>query len=94
MNAEIIGLIAGVFTTGAAIPQIIKSYKIKEVRDISLLTYLLLVFGCVLWLLYGVASKSAALIFWNIAAISFNTTILIQKFYYSSKYKRKNTLRG
>jgi MtN3 and saliva related transmembrane protein len=82
MNPEIIGLVAGVFTTSAAIPQIIKSHKIKEVRDISLLTYLLLALGCILWLIYGIATKSLALIFWNVAAISLNTTILSQKLYY------------
>jgi MtN3 and saliva related transmembrane protein len=85
MNPEIIGLIAGVFTTSAAVPQIIKTYKIKEVRDISFLTYLLLAVGCVIWLVYGVATKSLALVFWNVAAITLNTTILVQKLYYDKK---------
>ena len=40
MNPEIIGLIAGIFTTFAAIPQIIKIYRIKESRDISLIYFL------------------------------------------------------
>ena len=88
MNVEIIGLIAGVFTTGAAIPQIIRTYKIKEVKDISLLYYVLIVAGCVLWLAYGVLTKSFALIFWNVIATTLNTIVLGLKIYYDKKYSK------
>ncbi|HOR23134.1 hypothetical protein KBB76_03335 [Candidatus Saccharibacteria bacterium] len=82
MNVEIIGVIAGAITTGAAIPQIIKSHKLKEVRDLSLVYYLLIVSGCALWLIYGIAIKAFALIFWNVIATTLNAIILAQKIYY------------
>jgi MtN3 and saliva related transmembrane protein len=92
MNPEIIGMIAGVFTTFAAIPQIIKIYKIKEARDISLIMYIFLVIGVILWLIYGLQINSVALIAWNIIALLLNSFILIQKIYYDSKLKNKDYL--
>lgn len=86
MSVEVIGLIAGVFTTGAAIPQIIRTYKIKEVKDISLLYYILIVAGCLLWLTYGVYTESIALIFWNIIATVLNGAVLILKIYYDNQH--------
>jgi MtN3 and saliva related transmembrane protein len=85
MNPEIIGLVAGIFTTGAAVPQIIKSHKAKTSKDISLIMFSALVFGFFLWLWYGVSIKSLPLALWNIAAIILNGTILIQKIYYDSR---------
>jgi MtN3 and saliva related transmembrane protein len=87
MNPEFFGIIAGLFTTGATIPQIIKSYKMKEARDISLLYFLFVVIGLVLWLIYGLMLGSISIIGWNIVAITLNVTILAQKIYYDSRYK-------
>lgn len=92
MNPEIIGMIAGVFTTVAAIPQIIKIRKVKEARDISLLYFLSLIFGAILWLIYGTLIHSTALIAWNVIALTLNTFILGQKIYYDSKSKNKDFL--
>jgi MtN3 and saliva related transmembrane protein len=92
MSPEIIGIIAGAFTTLATLPQIIKMYKIKESRDISLLMFLSIVFGGILWLIYGLFIHSMALIAWNAVAITLNTTIICQKMYYDSKSKVKYNL--
>jgi Uncharacterized conserved protein len=88
MNPEIIGLTAGLFTTAATIPQILKSYKTKSVGDISLTMYASLVIGMTLWLIYGFFINSLSVIFWNIAALSLNLTILIQKLHYDSKNRK------
>jgi len=88
MNPELIGLLAGLFTTGATIPQIIKSHKLKEAKDISLLYFVAVVFGLFLWLTYGLMVKSASIIAWNIIAILLNMTILLQKVYYDSQGKK------
>jgi MtN3 and saliva related transmembrane protein len=88
MNSEIIGLVAGIFTTGATIPQILKTYKLKEAKDISLFYFISLVFGIMLWLAYGIAIKSVSVITWNIIAITLNMTILGQKIYYDNKIKK------
>jgi MtN3 and saliva related transmembrane protein len=87
MNPEIIGLLAGLFAVSATIPQIIKTHRIKEAKDISLLYFLAIEIGSFLWLTYGLMVNSASIITWNIIAILLNLTILMQKMYYDRKNK-------
>lgn len=92
MNPEIIGIVAGVFTTFATLPQIIKMYKIKEARDISLLMFLSIIVGVILWLIYGVLIHSTVLVGWNVIALMLNGTIVGQTIYYDSKSKNRDFL--
>jgi MtN3 and saliva related transmembrane protein len=80
-----IGLLAGLFTTGATIPQIIKSFKTKRAKDISLFYFISLVVGIVLWLIYGILMSAVSVILWNSIALLLNVTILIQKIFYDRK---------
>lgn len=82
MNPEAIGLLAGLLTTGAAIPQIIKSHKSKRAKDISLLYFATIVIGLLIWLVYGILIESISLITWNILSLALNITILTQKIHY------------
>jgi len=50
-----LGLLAGVLTTAAGLPQAIKSWKTKKTEDISLAMYLMLFTGVLLWEVYGLA---------------------------------------
>lgn len=47
------GYIAGTLTTVSFIPQVIRAWKLKETRDISLAMLLLFAAGILLWTLYG-----------------------------------------
>ncbi|WP_299392115.1 SemiSWEET transporter [uncultured Gelidibacter sp.] len=51
---EIIGIVAGVLTTVAVLPQIIKAIKTREVEDVSPYMYIILCGGVGLWTVYGV----------------------------------------
>lgn len=62
---EIIGLVAATFTTSSFIPQVYKAWKYKSTRDVSLLMYLVLFIGSVLWLYYGLMIESAPVILAN-----------------------------
>jgi len=62
---EIIGLIAATLTTAAFIPQVYKVFKSKSTVDISLTMYTILFVGLVLWLIYGIAIGSLAIILAN-----------------------------
>ncbi len=72
----IIGLTAAICTTVSFIPQAIKIIKIRETRDISLLTYLFLEVGILLWLIYGISLSNLPLIFANTITLLFTTIIL------------------
>lgn len=51
---ELVGLIAGICTTVAFVPQIMKILKTKHARDVSLGMYVILTTGIFLWLVYGI----------------------------------------
>jgi len=71
----IIGLIAGAFTTIAFLPQVIKTLKLKETKDISLWMYIILCAGVFLWLVYGLLIKDLPIIAAN--SISFILAVII-----------------
>ena len=49
----IVGYIAGALTTIAFVPQVIRAWKLKETRDLSLAMLILFAAGLLLWALYG-----------------------------------------
>jgi MtN3 and saliva related transmembrane protein len=80
---EIIGLIAGLLTNFAVIPQIIKIYRSKSARDISFLYNTMMFTGVLMWLAYGIISRRPSLIFWNILGTLLNSWLLLAKIKYS-----------
>ncbi|HCE53539.1 MAG: hypothetical protein APF83_11125 [Lutibacter sp. BRH_c52] len=75
-NIEIIGLIAGILTTSAFVPQVYKTWKSKSAESLSLTMYLVFFVGIVLWLIYGISINSLAMIFAN-AVTGFLALLLI-----------------
>ncbi len=82
-NIEIVGLIAGVLTTIAYLPQVRKTFKTKSVKELSLTMYLVMFVGVMLWLTYGILIDSISIILANIVT-GVLTSILI---YFKLKYK-------
>ncbi len=82
-NIEIVGLIAGVLTTIAYLPQVRKTWKTKSVKELSLSMYIVMFIGVMLWLSYGILIHSISIILANIVT-GILTSILI---YFKLKYK-------
>lgn len=74
-----IGMVAAICTTASFLPQAIKIIKFKKTRDISLLTYLLLEVGILMWLVYGVMIGQMPIILANAVTLLFTTAILFLK---------------
>lgn len=62
---KIIGLLAGICTTLAFLPQVVKTWRSRSAKDISLGMFLLLVMGLVLWLVYGLLLNDLPIILAN-----------------------------
>jgi MtN3 and saliva related transmembrane protein len=73
---DLIGYIAAIFTTFALLPQIIKIWKLKEARDISIFMPLMTSIGSILWLIYGIMINQVPIIAANIVALLFSLTVL------------------
>ncbi len=67
-----IGLLAGICTTVAVLPQIRKSWKTKDVKDVSPVMFAILLSGISLWCVYGILRKDLPLILTNGASLALN----------------------
>jgi MtN3 and saliva related transmembrane protein len=79
---EILGLVAGAITTGSLIPQVIRVYRLKAAREISLMFTVAFIVGDAAWLAYGVIYALLPIIFWNVLAILLAATLLYGKIKY------------
>ncbi len=75
----VIGMVAAICTTVSFLPQAVRIIRLKEARDISLLTYLLLEVGILLWLVYGIMIGKMPIIVANGVTLFFTTAILFLK---------------
>jgi len=78
----ILGLCAGFCTTIAFLPQVVRIYRSRHTRDLSLPMYVILTFGVVLWLSYGVLLKSLPIILANGIVFFLSAYILAMKIKY------------
>lgn len=84
-----IGYVAGAFTTGSTIPQLVKTIRTKEAADVSIRMYIMYLSGASLWTLYGVLRADWSIIIANGAAILLTTTMLVLKIKYSRSIKNE-----
>lgn len=85
MSIEAIGLAGGALTTVSVVPQIIRLYRLKSAREISLLFNILLLSGVILWLVYGVFLGLPSVILWNAVTAVLVGTLLCLKLRYGAK---------
>jgi len=76
---ELIGLVAGVLTTSAFVPQAIQTWRTRSAQDVNLGLLVLLVVGNALWFAYGVLLGSWGLVVANIVTVPLCTLILVVK---------------
>jgi MtN3 and saliva related transmembrane protein len=79
---SLIGLIAGTCTTISFLPQVIKTIRMKETKDISLSMYIVLATGILLWTIYGILRADVPVILANAISFVLAVTILIFKLRY------------
>jgi MtN3 and saliva related transmembrane protein len=79
----IIGFIAATLTMFGFLPQVIKMYKTKSVKDISFFALVQFSLGIFLWILYGIYLKNPIIIMANV--VSFSTLVIALILYF--KYK-------
>lgn len=77
-----LGLVAGVLTTIAYLPQLIKTWKSKSADDLSWSMLIILCTGIVLWLVYGIYVQDVPIIAANIVTLFLAAIILVLKIRY------------
>ena len=82
ITATQVGLVAGALTSCAVLPQVMKAYRSKHVRDISVWQPVILVIGMILWLAYGIMINDLPLVSANVFSILCNVVLIAMKFIY------------
>jgi len=72
----VLGMVAGVHTTVAFLPQVLRTWRTRSTADISLVMFLIYVTGIVLWLIYGLMLHDLPLITSNAVTLVFSGAIL------------------
>lgn len=80
--ANITGFTAGILIAVSLIPQLIKSYKTRSVRDISLLMLIIIMLGTALWVIYGILIKSTPIILMDGFGFIVNLALIFMKIRY------------
>lgn len=84
LKSEIVGYTAGFLTTVCLIPQLWKIILTKSAKDVSVLTYLVLLCGQILWVVYGIFITDIRVIIPNVISGMFNLLVIISSLYYTS----------
>lgn len=77
--ADVVGIVAALFTTASFLPQAIRIFKTKSTKDLSIMMYIMFVVGIFLWMVYGILLKSLPLILANSVTLCFAAGILLMK---------------
>ena len=76
--ATIFGTIDGL----ANLLQVYKIFKRKSAKDISILTYSIILISCIIWVLYGIEIRNSPIIITNTLGIISVTSVIIGCFLY------------
>lgn len=76
---QLLGLAAGSLTTAAFFPQVLKTWKSRSAKDLSLGMFSLFCLGVLLWLVYGVMVRDVPVIAANLLTLMLASTLLFFK---------------
>lgn len=73
---ELLGYVAGICTAIVFLPQSIQTLKTKDVKGLSISTYVIYNIGMLSWILYGIYLHSLQMIIFNSISFVFSSIIL------------------
>ncbi len=76
---SLLGLVAGAFTTIAFLPQVLKTWKSRSAKDLSLGMFSIFTVGVGLWLAYGILINDLPVILANVVTLMLASTLLFFK---------------
>jgi MtN3 and saliva related transmembrane protein len=76
---QLLGLAAGTFTTIAFLPQVLKTWKSRSAKDLSLGMFSLFCLGVAMWLGYGFLVRDIPVIAANLLTLMLASVLLFFK---------------
>ena len=79
---NLIGMVAGTFTTIAFVPQVLKTWRSKSAKDVSFSMFMIFTIGVLCWLYYGILIAATPIIIANTVTLILAITMLVFKVVY------------
>ena len=76
---SVLGLLAGSFTTIAFLPQVLKTWRSRSAKDLSLGMFSIFTLGVAMWLAYGFMINDLPVILANVITLVLASTLLFFK---------------
>lgn len=83
-----IATVTGIFLGLGSLPQAIKIFQTKSARDIAPASYIIMVVGSSIWILYGLELQSFPIVIPNVLGVLLGTVILTGWFLYGKPPKK------
>jgi MtN3 and saliva related transmembrane protein len=78
-GVDILGYSAGAITSMTFLPQVIKTWKERSARDISLMMFLIAAVNEIMWIIYGILKNDWVIILTNAVVLVLSVTMIILK---------------
>ncbi len=85
-----VGAVAAALTSFGFVPQILKMWQTKSVRDVSPLMIIQFIAGVVLWTVYGVHLRDPVVIIANLVSLAILVAALLLYFRFFKRSKPPN----
>lgn len=82
-DATYVGIAAALLTTFGFVPQIIKMYKNKSAKDVSIMTLIQFGIGVSLWIIYGIYIEDYIIIISNVMTVMTLLMAIILYYHYN-----------
>ena len=80
---DILGYTAGFITSLTFLPQVIKTWKEKSARDISLMMFIIAALNESLWIVYGILLNNMVIILTNVTVLTMALIMIFFKLRYN-----------
>lgn len=87
MIFKTIGVLAALLTSVGFVPQIIKTFMLKETKDLSILMLSIIACGTFLWIVYGASIGDPIVVTANLITCTTTIVLLIMKRIYNGAHK-------
>ncbi len=82
-GTDILGYAAGAITSLTFLPQVIKTWKDKSAKDVSLLMFIIAAVNEVMWIVYGALLNNWVIILTNSIVLAMSLTMIFLKLRYN-----------
>jgi MtN3 and saliva related transmembrane protein len=82
MNIELVGHLGAAIIAIALFPQVLKAWKSKSTKDISIVWNSLLLLGLILFIIYGIGINSLPIMIFTSLEATFTLSLLVLKLRY------------